>query len=156
VAPGGPEGARLLLPRVLDLDQGEGALGGEGAADLAGPGVLARDVMPEAYDAALKDARPGQVVGPFATEGGFALVKVEDRRLEQPITLEAARPQIVRFLTYDQIRDLLEKLRGRAKVEVLVKGDGARPVPPADAPKAAPQPKTQTPTQTPPAKGAQP
>ena len=28
--------------------------------------------------------------------------------------LEAARPQIVRFLTYDRIRDLLERLRARA------------------------------------------
>ena len=35
------------------------------------------------------------------------------------ITLEAARPQIVRFLTYDQVRDLLEKLRGGAKVDML-------------------------------------
>ena len=35
------------------------------------------------------------------------MLRVEDRRLEAPITLEAARPQIVRFLTYDQVRDLL-------------------------------------------------
>jgi len=102
-------------------------------------GYFTIDVMPEAYDVALKDAKPGQIVGPFAVEGGFALVKVEDRRLEQPITLEAARPQIVRFLTYDQVRDLLEKLRSKSKVEVLVKADAAsHPLPPADAPKAAP------------------
>ena len=87
--------------------------------------------MPETYDAALKTAKPGQIVGPFPVEGGFALVKVEDRRVEQPITLEAARPQIVRFLTYDQIRDLLEKLRGRAKVEVMVKTDTPQPGDPA-------------------------
>jgi peptidyl-prolyl cis-trans isomerase C len=100
-------------------------------------GYFTIDVMPEAYDAALKSAKPGQVVGPFAIEGGFAVVKVEDRRDEQPITLEAARPQIVRFLTYDQIRDLLEKLRGRAKVEVMVKTDTpAQAIPPADAPKS--------------------
>ena len=59
----------------------------------------------------------------------------------QPISLEAARPQIVRFLTYDQIRDLLEKLRSRSKVEVLVKTDApSQGVPPADAPKLAPPP----------------
>jgi len=99
-------------------------------------GYFTVDIMPEAYAAALKTAKPGQVVGPFPVQGGFALVKVEDRRLEQPITLEAARPQIVRFLTYDQIRDLLEKLRGRAKVEVMVKTDApSQAVPPADAPK---------------------
>ncbi|MFI4951332.1 MAG: peptidylprolyl isomerase, partial [Caulobacterales bacterium] len=84
-------------------------------------GYFMIDVMPEGYQAALKDAKPGQVAGPFPVQGGFAMVKVEDRRDEQPITLDAARPQIVRFLTYDQIRDLLEKLRSRAKVEVMVK-----------------------------------
>jgi len=104
-------------------------------------GYFTIDVMPEAYDVALKGAKAGQVVGPFAVEGGYALVKVEDRRLEQPITLEAARPQIVRFLTYDQVRDLLEKLRSKSKVEVLVKADtAAQPIPPADAPKVAPAP----------------
>ena len=102
-------------------------------------GYFTTDVMPDAYDVALKGKKPGQLVGPFPVEGGVALVRVEDIRMEQPITLEAARPQIVRFLTYDQIRDLLEKLRGRAKVELLVKSDTAnRPVPPADAPKSAP------------------
>lgn len=120
-------------------------------------GYFTVDVMPEAYGVALKAAKPGQIVGPFAVEGGFALVKVEDRRVEQPITLEAARPQIVRFLTYDQIRDLLEKLRGRAKVEVMVKTDApSQPIPPADAPKTSVSPAILPPAapQAPPAKGA--
>jgi peptidyl-prolyl cis-trans isomerase C len=104
-------------------------------------GYFTVDVMPEAYDAALKSAKPGQIVGPFPAPGGFALVKVEDRRLEQPISLEAARPQIVRFLTYDQIRDLLEKLRSRSKVEVMIKSDApSQALPPADAPRLAPPP----------------
>jgi peptidyl-prolyl cis-trans isomerase C len=121
-------------------------------------GYFTIDVMPPAYDAALKTAKPGQIVGPFAVENGFALVKVEDRRIEQPITLEAARPQIVRFLTYDQIRDLLEKLRGRAKVQVMVKTDTpAQAVPPADAPKSGVSPGVIAPAApaapAPPAKG---
>jgi peptidyl-prolyl cis-trans isomerase C len=120
-------------------------------------GYFTIDVMPEAYGVALKNAKPGQVVGPFAVEGGFALVKVEDRRVEQPITLEAARPQIVRFLTYDQIRDLLEKLRGRAKVQVMVKTDApSQAIPPADAPKTGVSPAILPPAAAPapPAKGA--
>jgi peptidyl-prolyl cis-trans isomerase C len=71
--------------------------------------------------AALVGVQPGQIVGPTPAPGGFALIKVEDRRAAQPITLQEARPQIVRFLTYDRIRDLLEKLRSEAKVETLVK-----------------------------------
>jgi peptidyl-prolyl cis-trans isomerase C len=120
-------------------------------------GYFTIDVMPETYDAALKTVKAGQIVGPFPIEGGFALVKVEDRRVEQPIALDAARPQIVRFLTYDQIRDLLEKLRGHAKVEVLVKSDApSQAVPPADAPKtgaAPPAPPLPAPAPAPAAKG---
>ena len=103
-------------------------------------GYFTTDVMPPAYDANLKAAKVGQIVGPFPIEGGFALVKIEDRRLEQPITLEAARPQIVRFLTYDQVRDLLEKLRGRAKVQTLIKAPQdvpGQPEEPASAPPVA-------------------
>ncbi len=115
-------------------------------------GYFTTDVMPEAYDAALKGAKPGQLIGPIPVEGGFALVKVEDVRQEQPIPLDAARPQIVRFLTYDRIRDLLEKLRAKAKVESLIKPEAGapKPVPPADAPKAAPA----APVATPQIKGA--
>ena len=83
-------------------------------------GYFTADVMPEGYAAALKTAKPGEIVGPVKVEGGFAVLKIEDRRLEAPITLEAARPQIVRFLTYDEVRDLLEKLRKQAKINRLV------------------------------------
>jgi peptidyl-prolyl cis-trans isomerase C len=111
-------------------------------------GYFMTDIMPEAYDAALKGARPGQLIGPFPVDGGFALLRVEDVRPEQPVSLEAARPQIVRFLTYDRIRDLLERLRAKAKVETLLKPEAGapKPVPPADAPRPVPAP--------PPAKGA--
>ena len=98
-------------------------------------GYFAAEVMPGAYAQALKTAKAGQLIGPVGVDGGFALIKVEDRRLEPPLTFEAARPQIVRFLTYDQIRDLLEKLRGRSKINRLLADSSAAPVPPADAPR---------------------
>lgn len=105
-------------------------------------GYLTIDVMPESYQTAMANSQAGDILGPFAVDNGFAVVKVEDRRREAPLTLETARPQIVRFLTYDQVRDLLEKLRGKAKVEVLLKPapevPGA-PKEPASAPAEAPQ-----------------
>lgn len=98
-------------------------------------GYFTVDVMPEAYATALEGAGKGAVVGPFQVENGWVILKVEDRRMEAPVPIEAARPQIVRFLTYDQIRDLLEKLRSQAKIETLVKQDPATmSPPPADAP----------------------
>jgi peptidyl-prolyl cis-trans isomerase C len=124
-------------------------------------GYFTTDVMPPAYDEALRAAKVGDVVGPVQVDGGWALMKVEDRRLEAPITLDAARPQIVRFLTYDQIRDLLEKLRGRAKIQSLLPAQpptpgqpkepasapapGAAPAPAAAAAPAAPAPKRSEP-----------
>jgi peptidyl-prolyl cis-trans isomerase C len=103
-------------------------------------GYFTTDVMPEAYGAALKGAKAGQVIGPFKVDTGFAVVKVEDRRQEQPISLDQAKPQIVRFLTYDQVRDLLERLRKQSKVQLLVgpaQDVPGAPTEPASAPPGA-------------------
>ncbi len=101
-------------------------------------GYFTLDVMPEAYGVALKDAQKGALIGPFAAEGGWVLVRVEDKRVEEPITLEAARPQIIRFLTYDQVRDILEKLRGSAKVEMMIGKSQELPAGSAQEPASAP------------------
>ena len=137
--PADAEAVRRLLAAGAAFE----ALAAERSTDVASRfnggdlGYFTVDVMPDAYEAPLKGAKVGQVVGPFQVESGWVLLKVEDRRLESPITLEQARPQIVRFLTYDRIRDLLEKLRSRSKVETLVKNESTAPAPPADAPKGA-------------------
>jgi peptidyl-prolyl cis-trans isomerase C len=82
-------------------------------------GYFAADAMPDAYEAALKPAKAGDLIGPFKSDAGWVLLKVEDRRAGQPLSLDQARPQIVRFATYDQVRDLLQILRGKAKIVVL-------------------------------------
>jgi len=82
-------------------------------------GYFTADSMPDAYAAALKTAKAGEVVGPFKADTGWVLLKIEDRRPQPPLTLDQARPQIVRFVTYDQVRDLLQKLRGKAQVSLL-------------------------------------
>jgi peptidyl-prolyl cis-trans isomerase C len=97
-------------------------------------GYFTTDVMPEGYAPALKTARTGEVVGPFQTDAGWVLLKVEDRRPEEPITLEAARPQIVRFLTYAEVRDLLETLRKGTKVKILIASGAGRAREPDSAP----------------------
>lgn len=122
-------------------------------------GYFTLDVMPEGYVSALKEARAGDLVGPFPVEGGWALVRIEEKRQEAPITLEAARPQIVRFLTYDEVRELLETLRSKARIEPLL--GKAQDVPgaprePASAPPPSAQPQGPQPPVTPPAPVAKP
>lgn len=99
-------------------------------------GYSTLDVMPQAYANALRDRPAGSTVGPFQTEGGWAVLRVEDRRKETPPTLEQARPQIVRYLTYEGVRQLLEELRGKANVDVLLNGEGRPSQEPASAPRA--------------------
>ncbi|KQW86605.1 peptidylprolyl isomerase [Brevundimonas sp. Root1279] len=99
-------------------------------------GYATLDVLPQAYADAMRDRPAGSTVGPFQTEGGWAVLRIEDRRKETPPTLEQARPQIVRYLTYEGVRQLLEQLRGKAEVEVLLNGDAATREP-ASAPRPA-------------------
>ena len=102
-------------------------------------GYATLDVLPQAYADALRDKPAGSTVGPFQTEGGWAVLRVEDRRKETPPTLEQARPQIVRYLTYEGVRQLLEQLRGKAHVEILLNGASTSQEP-ASAPAPAPAP----------------
>lgn len=100
-------------------------------------GYATLDVLPQAYANALRDRPAGSTVGPFQTEGGWAVLRVEDRRRETPPTLEQARPQIVRYLTYEGVRQLLEQLRGKADVNVLLNAT-TRSQEPASVPRPAP------------------
>ena len=117
-------------------------------------GYSTLDVMPEAYRNAMRDRPAGSTVGPFQTEGGWAVLRIEDRRRETPPTLDQARPQIVRYLTYEGVRELLARLRGKATVEVLLTGGEARSPEPASAPPArqpaptAPAPSVSAPVPT--------
>lgn len=98
-------------------------------------GYRTLDVLPQAYSDAIRDQPKGSTVGPFQTEGGWAVLRIEDRRKETPPTLEQSRPQIVRYLTYEGVRQLLTQLRGRAKVEIRLPEEPAAPrTPPVAAP----------------------
>lgn len=104
-------------------------------------GYFNSDLMPAPYAAALKDSQPGALVGPFPVSGGYAVVRVEDRRTTGSMSFAEARPQIVRFLTYDEIRDLLTRLRDKGEVKMLIaRPRRASPPPPTPAPPPVPTP----------------
>jgi peptidyl-prolyl cis-trans isomerase C len=93
-------------------------------------------LLPAPLARAVAEAKPETLIGPLAVDGGFAIFRVDARRTEPVRSLEEMRPQIVRFLSFDQIRKMLERLRGEADVDVLAApADGApRPQEPASAP----------------------
>jgi len=106
------------VARERSIDAGTKTNGG----DL---GYVTVDVMPPAYAAALQAAKPGQVVAPFQSDAGWVVLKLEDRRQAAPVSLDQARPQIVRFLTYDAVRDVLQKLRAQNKIQMLIRSGPA-------------------------------
>jgi peptidyl-prolyl cis-trans isomerase C len=99
------------------------------------------DMLAPAYAQAVATAKAGQIVGPFRTEAGWVVARIDDRHRETPITLDVARPQIIRFLTYDKVKDLILNLRRRAKVQTLLaSGPSSLAAEPASAPATLPPP----------------
>jgi peptidyl-prolyl cis-trans isomerase C len=104
-------------------------------------GEMTTDTLPSPLGEAVKDAKPGQVVGPVKVDAGWAILKVDDRHSEAAPSLDSVRPQLIRFITYDQIKDLVLTLRSHAKIQNLLPPPpevlGA-PTEPASAPAPAP------------------
>lgn len=66
----------------------------------------------------------GQVSDPFESALGWHVLLVEDRRPEQAPTFEELRPSLVRFLTYQELRNLADVLEETAEIRRLM-GAGA-------------------------------
>ncbi len=83
-------------------------------------GYVTTDIMPQSFKSVLLTAKTGDTVGPVQTEGGWAVLRVEDRRPEQLPTLEEERPVIMRYLIYNQVAGILKNLRDKSQVKYLV------------------------------------
>jgi len=83
-------------------------------------GEMTTDTLPQPLAEAVKDVKPGQLAGPVKVDAGWALLRVDDRHPEPPPSLEQVRPQLIRFITYDQIKDLVLTLRSHAKIQNLL------------------------------------
>ena len=104
-------------------------------------GVMTTDTLPQPLAEAVKGVKSGQLAGPVKVDAGWALLKVDDRHPEPPPSLEAVRPQLIRFITYDQIKDLVLTLRSHAKIETLLPPPPEVPGAPTE-PASAPPPGT--------------
>ena len=96
--------------------------GGEGG-DL---GFKVPDNYPEALQDIMKTAAIGQVVGPVQSDIGWHLVRVEERRQQEPPSLESMRNQLESNLWFPEQRRVVERLRNAARIELFV-DDQRRP-----------------------------
>lgn len=90
-------------------------------------GYFTPDMVTSAFARAAFDTPVGEVSDPFRSEYGWNVLKVEDRRADEPPTFEEMRPRIVRFMTFDEIQRLIDVLSSRADVRVISAAEGAVP-----------------------------
>ena len=97
-------------------------------------GTFSRGRMVKPFEDAAFAAKPGEIVGPIETQFGFHVIKVFDKTPEVQRPFEEVKESILTSLKARQkskaTRELLDKLRSEAKIEVLEAGvslDAKRP-----------------------------
>lgn len=89
-------------------------------------GYVTADNFDEPFASAIANTAVGKLAEPFATSLGWHILRVEDRRTKAPPSLEEMRPQIIRYMTLQEIQKILEKLRKDARVLRIIKPVRAR------------------------------
>ena len=82
-------------------------------------GWVSPNNLPDPFPAIIGDTETGSISDPFMTERGWHILKVDERRTRPPKTKDEMRPEIITFLTFTQISDILRDLRAGADIRVL-------------------------------------
>jgi peptidyl-prolyl cis-trans isomerase C len=78
--------------------------------------MTAEEATPE-FAKVIRDTPTGGVSKPFETDMGWHIAKIDERRKEQPPSIEELRGPILKHLTMMQIGEVLKELRTEAKIE---------------------------------------
>jgi len=80
-------------------------------------GYVSPNDEPAPFPLVIANTGTGEVAPPFESADGWHIVKVKDRRSRPPKTREEMRPDIVTFLTLEQISKILRRLRAEAQIQ---------------------------------------
>ena len=87
-------------------------------------GFFPRGRMVPAFEEAAFTLQSGQMSEVVRTQFGYHIIKAEERKAARALSFDEAQPQVKQDLTQQQTLDryqqYVEKLRGKAKVEVLL------------------------------------
>ena len=80
-------------------------------------GYVAPNNMADPFPVVIANTKVGEISEPFLSADGWHLLKVKDRRTSPPKTRAEMRPEIVTFLTLNQVSKILRRLRTEAQIE---------------------------------------
>lgn len=80
-------------------------------------GWVSPNELDDPLPAVIGDTETGSVSEVFQTTRGWNILKVDERRTTPPKTKDEMRPEIITFLTFTQISDILRELRINASIE---------------------------------------
>lgn len=80
-------------------------------------GWVAPNEMIPPFPEEIGDTETGAIGGPFESEQGWHVIKIDERRTRPPKTKEEMRPEIITFLTFTEISEILRELRAEADIQ---------------------------------------
>ncbi|MEL7285231.1 MAG: peptidylprolyl isomerase, partial [Pseudomonadota bacterium] len=80
-------------------------------------GWIRPNEMDDPYPAVIGNTVTGSVSDVFQTDLGWTILKVDERRTTPPKTKAEMRPEIITFMTFTQISDILRELRFSADIQ---------------------------------------
>jgi peptidyl-prolyl cis-trans isomerase C len=92
---------------------------GPSAATGGDLGYFSRGQMVKTFEDAAFALEPGQISAPIQSDYGWHVIKLEDKRNRPVPSFDEVKDQILASLIQTQLRDVVGKLRGSAKVEIV-------------------------------------
>ena len=80
-------------------------------------GYVSPNNMADPFPVVIANTGVGEVSEPFLSADGWHILKVKDRRTSPPKTRAEMRPEIVTFLTLNEVSKILRRLRTEAQIE---------------------------------------
>ncbi|CAM5776055.1 hypothetical protein LMIY3S_05334 [Labrys miyagiensis] len=101
-----------------------------GSADQGGDlGWFTKDRMVKEFADAAFNMKPGEVSQPVKTQFGYHVIKLEDRRRQQPPSLEQYKSQLGEFVAQQAQQKFFADLRAKAKIVAPAPAADATPAP---------------------------
>lgn len=92
----------------------------EGSRDKGGNlGYFTNDMLEAKFTNVAFTTKKGEISEPFETDYGWHILQVQNRRKAAQPTFEEMRSEILNFMTYDEIQNILKSLRAQGDVKLL-------------------------------------